>query len=304
VNLAPSPRRIFVSLLGGLTLAALPAQSQRAWAETPRGYLGVYAKSNQNVLEAERRLAGVTLTQVVENSPAEAADLRPGDVILSANDVELADPAQLLDLAETLPIGALVRLKVERDGRILHLEARTVERVARRPARPEEASWVENRLLGLEFGPVDPALAERLGLTPRQGVRIIRLAPASPLSAAGLRPGDVIAEIEGEPVHSPEWFQGRISAIGGDRTVRFKAASPDGDWREAVCRLKRPPGRMRNVNIPFVFGWESRPDGSSLFLPLYILRRERVESAVTYRVFWFWEFEMGPRHELLELEPR
>ncbi|MCH8334184.1 PDZ domain-containing protein, partial [Candidatus Sumerlaeota bacterium] len=201
-------RRVLLgsALIGFLVraVALLPAQESSAL----RGYLGIHARSNSNVLDESNALEGITVTGVVENSPAEAAGVRVGDILLQAGGVDLTDPAQLLFLADSLPVGSGIRLRLERDRRVREVEVRTVARLEPSDAgrAGETRSWIENKLLGIEFGAVDSELAERLGLSSFEAIQIFRIARKSPLRDAGIQAGSVVRQIDDEKIYSPQGF--------------------------------------------------------------------------------------------------
>lgn len=68
--------------------------------------------------------------------------------------------------------------------------------------------------IGAEAQSVDAALAEAFGMTLPQGVVLTALHPASPLAAQGLRPGDLVLAVQGEPVNSAPEMMFRLAALG------------------------------------------------------------------------------------------
>lgn len=82
----------------------------------------------------------------------------------------------------------------------------------------ESALAGETRLVrpwaGASGQTVTADLADALGLERPAGMVVTSLDPRSPLRAAGLRVGDVIVELDGEPVDSPEEFAFRLAALG------------------------------------------------------------------------------------------
>lgn len=82
--------------------------------------------------------------------------------------------------------------------------------------------------LGATGQAVDGPLAEALDLGLPQGVVLTDLHPQSPLVAAGLRPGDVILSVNGEPVNSPPEMMFRLAALGLGAQARLEAITRDG----------------------------------------------------------------------------
>ncbi len=91
-----------------------------------RGYLGVQLASSLEPAEALRlgltKVCGGLVDIVHPGTPAAAAGLRPGDVVLKLEDVELRDENHLINLVSALPPTQRVRLSVWRDRRIMTIE--------------------------------------------------------------------------------------------------------------------------------------------------------------------------------------
>lgn len=291
-------------LAAGLSPTATHSAHGQEEEKTPTGYIGAHAKSNRNVLDARNAFDGVTVTRVVENSPADSAGLEVGDVILQVNGEELVDPARLRSLAATLPVGSTIRFRVERDRKILLLETRTVARMTKAdevvPGAPEQ--WIENRRLGFEFGPIATERAEALGLDPGEGIAVLRLSPRSPLGDEEIERGHVIRAVDGERIFSPEGFLEYLETREEAKFATLTTAGPDGKWRKRRVRLHRPDRRVREFSLPLILGFKRAEDESSFFAPLHIFRRNRTGDVVRYRVLWLIVFETGNSDELLEVE--
>jgi len=86
-----------------------------------RGYLGVQLASTLEPAEALRlglsRISGALVEIVHPGTPAEAAGLKPGDVVLRLEDVPLRDENHLINLVSALPPGQKVKLVIWRDRR-------------------------------------------------------------------------------------------------------------------------------------------------------------------------------------------
>jgi S1-C subfamily serine protease len=100
-------------------------------------------------------------------------------------------------------------------------------------ARP----WV-----GLRGQVVTQDLAQALGMERPAGLLVVEMHPQSPLLPAGLRPGDVIVSLDGEPVDSPEEFEFRLTTmgVGGSTLIGYLR---DGRPAEAEMALIPSPRR-------------------------------------------------------------
>ncbi|MBI4509428.1 MAG: DegQ family serine endoprotease [Deltaproteobacteria bacterium] len=174
-----------------------------------RGYLGV---AIQEITPALSRALGLTETRgalvgdVVDGGPAEKAGIRRGDVIteLDGKPVESSRGFRL-GIAQTSP-GVKVRLTVFREGSRKDL-------VAVLDALPDDDSQASmspggrpsREILGLGLSPLTPDLARRLDVPPdTKGAVITEVDAGSLAEQAGLRPGDVILEVNRKPIVSPD----------------------------------------------------------------------------------------------------
>jgi Do/DeqQ family serine protease len=107
----------------------------------------------------------------------------------------------------------------------------SAERGERSLARP----W-----LGARGQAVTAELADALGLDRPAGVIIAELHPRSPLLAAGVRPGDVVVALDGEPVDTPQAFAFRLAALGVGGRANLDVLR-DGERRRATFDLVPEP---------------------------------------------------------------
>ena len=96
------------------------------YGEVRRAYLGVVLDPEFDVQKARRlglqRLHGARVTRVMDGTPAARADIRPDDVILSFDGVEVQDENHRINLVSLSPVGKRVRLVIWRNGQKLTLE--------------------------------------------------------------------------------------------------------------------------------------------------------------------------------------
>ncbi len=99
-----------------------------------RGWIGVEIQEMTPELAESFGLSdahGALIAGVVRNGPADAAGVRPGDVMLAIGDAPIADPRQMLDIISRLPPGKPQRFHLRRSGKALSLSLV----IGTRPAR-------------------------------------------------------------------------------------------------------------------------------------------------------------------------
>ncbi|MDX2156712.1 MAG: Do family serine endopeptidase [Hyphomicrobiaceae bacterium] len=152
------------------------------------------------------RATGAAVMRVHPASPAAAARLEPGDVIVAVDGHDVADPRGLQYRLTTIGVGKQARLDVLRHGR------RTVVEVALKPAPRPSRGDVRN-LAGTH--PFDgarvvnlyPPLADELGLEETDGAVIVDVRSGSTAERLGFRSGDVIAGVGDKAVDSVETLE-------------------------------------------------------------------------------------------------
>jgi serine protease Do len=172
--------------------------------EVTRGYLGVSIQSISAELAKAFKLEdrqGALVAEVVPGSPAARAGIRQGDVIVAFNGKAVKDAHDLPPMAAETPVGQKVTVTVRRDGVTQQLPI-TVGKLPSEQAAREESAQPAQSQWGLRLQDVTPQAASRLGLTTDHGVMVVGVQPGSPAEQAGLREGDLILEVNHQPVHS------------------------------------------------------------------------------------------------------
>jgi serine protease Do len=213
-----------------LTPAVVPAQSTFG----PNAFLGPELRLGGSYLgvgfidvDADRanRLKlgdprGVEITKVEEGSPAAAAGLKTGDVLLSYNGENILGAQQLVRMVQETPQGRKVRIQYWREGKTqstvvtLGEVPRTMElpdvvtnsgfpvvRTFTIPDIPATLLVWKSSMLGIEAEPVDSQLAQYFGV--KQGVLVRSVRKGSVAEKSGLKAGDVLTAIGGQSVASP-----------------------------------------------------------------------------------------------------
>jgi serine protease Do len=172
-----------------------------------RGKLGVTVQRVTSDIASSLKLGdvrGALISGVEPGSPAARAGLRQGDVVVALDGEKVSDSNALRNrIAATRP-GTKVALEVVRDGRTETLQA-TLDEL--KPVRSQAGTRDDesaNGGYGLTVEPLTPELARELELTKRtEGLVIQNVDPDGAAAAAGLQPGDVISQVNGQAVKTP-----------------------------------------------------------------------------------------------------
>jgi serine protease Do len=160
---------------------------------------------------------GALVQDVERGQPAERAGVKPGDIITEYQGQRVVDATQLHNLvAQTAP-GSTVRFKVWRDGAEHELTATLTEMSLPRAGSKEGGGPGSDNggLAGVRVENLTPEIAQRLSLPPAtRGVVVNEIDSDSNAASVGLRSGDVIEEVDRQPISSVNEFKAALQKAG------------------------------------------------------------------------------------------
>lgn len=188
-----------------------------------RGHLGIVVQPVTEDIAVSLRLSsarGVIVSQVQNGSAAERAGLQRGDVILALNGNAVSEPNIFRNDIAGTPPGRTVTLRIWRGGNEQELRATLGEFVpTERPVQTDQEDSSEPKSntdsLGLAVQPLTPALAQQLRLDMRtQGLVVTAIDPSGPAADAGIQPGDVIEQVNQQPVKTVAELRDAVQRSG------------------------------------------------------------------------------------------
>ncbi|MCR9220467.1 MAG: DegQ family serine endoprotease [Alphaproteobacteria bacterium] len=207
---------------------------------TKRGWLGVNIQGVTDDIAESLGLAeasGALVANVYDNSPAERGGFKSGDVVLSFDGAPVPNHRALPRMVANTEVGKEVDVDVWRNGerKSLKVTLGELEKVDMAALRADGGepdgdanSAVTVEALGLSLAAIDAQIAQRLELDPEtEGVVVTDVAEGGDAAEKGLQAGDVILEVNQNPVTSP-----------GDVAAAVQKAQ-DANRKSVLLRLER-----------------------------------------------------------------
>ena len=207
--------------------------------EVTRGWLGVGIQDLTDELKDYYNIkqdSGVMISQVYEGDPADKGGIRVGDVVIAVDGKEVKSSRELSAQIANLPVGKKTEITLIREGR-----EKTVDVVLGKRADDvaQAHSGKKNEGdLGLELRTLDPETARRFGYeADEKGVLVVDVTSGGKADEAGIRPGDLIIEINREQVVSTGELQKQLAGIKKGEAVQLLMKRPRGGF--VVAKMTR-----------------------------------------------------------------
>ncbi|MBI1381321.1 MAG: hypothetical protein GC161_09550 [Planctomycetaceae bacterium] len=289
-----------------------PADEAARLKLAPGSFSGVRVRDGRQSLDAlVGDPEGLEVASVVENSPAAAAGLEAGDLLLEVLEPEaevvellgsaaLAYPSQWRALELGFEPGTEVVVLVDRAGRERRARFTLTARAAPPERQPAERLREELRV-GLVLRTATEVEARSAQLSPGAGAVVVGLSRSSPWRRAGIVFGDLIVSIDGRPVLSPGDVLDAIRLADEEEPLvllvargeeRFTIAAPVGQRRRET----------KEVRIPLLFHFERAREQVAWSAILGLVRYDATPAAWKMRLLWFIRFGRGDADRLESLD--
>lgn len=188
-----------------------------------RGWLGVAIQNINPQLAKALGLQttnGVVITRVQANSPAAKAGLQKEDVIQQFDGKDLENADQLSTWVASTPPGTSVKVQILRNGKSMTMTVKLGELTQQQMAQQEGKQSLSS--LGFSVADITPDTVQKFGLSSDQtGVVITDVDPNGIAARFGMQPGDVITEVDRQPIKSMKDFSNLMQKVKPGETVLF-----------------------------------------------------------------------------------
>ncbi|HET8796445.1 MAG TPA: Do family serine endopeptidase [Thermoanaerobaculia bacterium] len=214
-----------------------------------RAYIGVnIADINEEYREAFNltEARGALVLSVTEGAPAARAGIRHGDVIVEVDGKPIRNNRELIDYISYLPVGTEVKVAVIRNGQRQIFNVKTAQRTTDGDEAEETTTPAEpvRDKLGMTLQNLNAQTRTQYGIPESitAGVVVVNVKDVSPAGEANMNAGDVITEVQGQPVKNLDDFRAAIDKIKSGQRIRLYVTAPLRDGRTfSTYRILRAP---------------------------------------------------------------
>jgi serine protease Do len=243
----------------GMSQSAAPAAPRAATGAV--SFLGVAIQEIDSERAKALKLseeAGVEVTRIAPDSPAEKAGIKTGDVLTQYNGQRVEGMDQFSRMVRETPAGREVRIGILRNGSAQTISAKIAARPVitgqlvpaptalqtfdyRFPDMPQSRMTWRSTILGIDVETLDGQLAEFFGV--KEGVLVRMVNKDSAADKAGIRAGDVIVRVDDVKVATPADISTHLRAARG----RPVSVSVVRDRKEITVMLAVAAGPDRSL---------------------------------------------------------
>jgi serine protease Do len=194
--------------------------------EVVRGYLGVVIQDLTAELAESFNIdqyRGVLVAQVTKDSPAEQAGLKAGDVIIKYQGKPVKDIGRFRNRVALTPPGSDASLVIIRNGKQRDI-AITIGKLGDQQVMAKATTETTSEL-GLGVQTLTPKLAQQFDMRAGEGVVVTQVESGSVAAIAGIKPGDVILQVNRKPVDSAKAFNRAVNESRREKRVLLLIAS-------------------------------------------------------------------------------
>lgn len=211
----------------------------RAKGEVSRGWLGVGIQDITDEMAdyyGVKEKQGVLVTEVYPGDPADKAGIRPKDIIFEVNGEKIETTREMTRVIADFHAGDTVKIKAFRDGKEKPFQVKIAKReeeniVSRTAPRKEQEAF------GVRVSSITPEIARRFNINETKGVVVTGIMSGSQGEDKGVSVGDVIKEINHQPIKTIEDYNTMIRKVKKGDTAIMLVKRPNSGF--FVIKLKQ-----------------------------------------------------------------
>lgn len=201
--------------------------------EVTRGWLGVSIQDLSPELAEYYRITekkGVLVTEVFKDDPADKAGVQAGDIITAVDGKPVSSSRELSATIANLPVGHQAKLSIVRkeEKKVITVElTKRADTVARSGKSPEQSDdW------GLTVTELTAEIARQFGFDKNEsGILVTGVTGNSPAEKAGIQRGDLIKEVDHEPVSDIKTLRAMLEKVKKDQSVSLLVQRPHAGFK-------------------------------------------------------------------------
>lgn len=201
----------------------------RQSGEVTRGWLGVGIQelspevAEYYGIEAKK---GVLVTEVFPGDPADLAGIELRDIIIAINGKQVESTRDLTSTVASIKVGETTKIEVLRGGKTKTFKAKIAKREDKKIMAQQSPKEHQDKL-GIRVAELTPEMARRYNAKEGEGVIVAGVDSGSQAEAKGLRVGDLIKEVNHQPIKSVADFNKTIDAVKEGEIVNIFARRPN-----------------------------------------------------------------------------
>ena len=255
-------------MTAGLGISQIPPAVSRLAVAGSGSFLGVAIQEIDGERAKALKLleeAGVEVTRIAPDSPAEKAGMKTGDVVTQYNGQRVEGMDQFSRMVRETPAGREVKIGIIRNGTPQNITAKIVSRPSigaqiipapvqepfefRFPDMPQSRMTWRSTALGIEAEALDGQLADFFGV--KEGVLVRTVNKGSAAERAGIKAGDVIVRVDDANVATPADISAHLRASRG-RPVSVVVVRDRKEVNVMLSVLRRPERSVGAVWWPML----------------------------------------------------
>lgn len=187
-----------------INMAKYVKESLISTGKVERGFLGVKIQELDEEMAKKfglEKATGALVSEVVEGSPAEKSGIKRGDVVLEIDDIKIKTFNELRNKIATIEPGKRVKIVLMRDKKKKDIFVKLDKK------EDAEINMEKNKYFGMKIAELNDEIRKNFDISPDiNGLIVKEIDNDSQAYELGIRPGNIIVEIENKEIKMLEDF--------------------------------------------------------------------------------------------------